>query len=67
MPRLANAARVTTRDSAVWVTCSCCETLSSVPPGETDCDDCADRLYASVQQPLPGMPVRPPRRRRRAV
>jgi hypothetical protein len=62
MPRLSNAARVTARNNAVWVTCPRCDTLSPVPTGETICDECAARRYAPVQRPLPGMPARPPRR-----
>ncbi len=41
MPTVAEAARVTTPDSAVWRTCTTCGHLAALPPDERRCESCA--------------------------
>lgn len=49
MPKLVDAARVTTRCGAVWRTCPACETLAALTPDATVCDTCT----AVVPVPVP--------------
>jgi hypothetical protein len=40
MPKVVDTARVTTRESAVWRTCSGCGLLAPLPPGIDRCPVC---------------------------
>ncbi|MER7006666.1 hypothetical protein ABT297_26990 [Dactylosporangium sp. NPDC000555] len=40
MPKLVDAARLTSPDGAVWRTCSACQTLTPLPPAVQRCDAC---------------------------
>jgi hypothetical protein len=40
MPKVVDAARVTTRDNAVWRTCAGCSQLAALPPELTTCPAC---------------------------
>ncbi|GLW32970.1 hypothetical protein [Actinoplanes regularis] len=42
MPKVSDAARVTTKDKAIWRTCAGCELLKSLPPDVDRCAACAD-------------------------
>ncbi|MEU4693178.1 hypothetical protein [Actinoplanes sp. NPDC023714] len=41
MPKVVDAARVTTRDNTVWRTCTGCSRLKPLPDGVDRCEDCA--------------------------
>ncbi|SDZ46586.1 hypothetical protein SAMN05444365_1208 [Micromonospora pattaloongensis] len=41
MPTVSKAARVTTKDDAVWRTCPTCGQLAAMAPGALVCDSCA--------------------------
>ena len=43
MPTLAEAARLTTRDGAVWRPCRCCGLLAAMPPEIDRCHACTPR------------------------
>ena len=40
MPKVSDAARVTTKDGAVWRECPCCARLAAMPPDAILCDEC---------------------------
>ena len=41
MPTVNDAARVTTRDNAIWRTCPACHRLAALPPQVDRCPSCA--------------------------
>ncbi len=43
MPKVIDAARVTTPDTAVWRECPCCGQLAALAPDALFCDACAAR------------------------
>ncbi len=57
MPKLVDAARVTTRDGAVWRTCGSCGVLAAMPPEITICDLC--RIASSVVTASAERPAEP--------
>jgi hypothetical protein len=66
MPKLADAARLTTRGGVVWRACAGCGSLAPLGPGEQHCRDCSitpDQIATPVS--LRGR--RPPRDRRELV
>lgn len=50
MPRLYSAARITTREGAVWRHCSGCGELSALAPGDRVCPPCVSA--SPVELPL---------------
>jgi hypothetical protein len=42
MPKLSDAARITTKDNTIWRTCAGCDLLKSLPPDIDRCAACAD-------------------------
>ena len=40
MPKVIGAARVTTKDGAVWRNCAACDVLSPLPPDVAHCPAC---------------------------
>ncbi len=43
MPKVVDAARVTSKDNTIWRTCPACEQLLPLPPDALFCDTCAHR------------------------
>jgi hypothetical protein len=41
MPTVANAARLTSRDTAIWRYCGCCGLLAALAPDTTLCESCS--------------------------
>lgn len=44
MPKVSDAARVTTKDGAVWRECPCCARLAAMPPDAILCDECTGEI-----------------------
>ena len=54
MPTVNDAARITTRDGAVWRTCAGCGLLTALPTDVDKCPAC-DRPTATDARPAPGV------------
>lgn len=52
MPTVNDAARITTRDGAIWRTCGGCGLLSALPPNADKCAGC-DRPTSTDARPAP--------------
>jgi len=58
MPRLYNAARVTTRAGAIWRHCHACDELAALAPGDRVCPACLVRVPVGMAPVLHGIGAR---------